>query len=250
LNGLADARPLRGRPHWWAVLAVALALMALVAASATGNRVGSRSGRDAGGVHREASRTTTTTSSGPGSANASGSAAGPSPGTASGSTSGTAKSTGAGPTVSTALPPASAAGGSSAGDAGTTLTGTGVGTTTTAPVTTTTIATSDPGVGSSPTKSSTHEVTEQGYLAPPDDAEVDYPFSASGSDTVSATWSSPVSLDLTVTCPDADRTLSAVSSVTIVLPDAQGSCQAVLSEPADEDATVTYSLTIGPSDDS
>jgi len=91
--------------------------------------------------------------------------------------------------------------------------------------------------------------TEQGYLQPPDDVSAVYPIQASGSLSVSATWPTTTLLSLSVTCPDATQSDSGSAAVAITLPLANGDCQATLSEPSTEDATVAYVVTIGAADE-
>jgi hypothetical protein len=128
-----------------------------------------------------------------------------------------------------------------ASQASTTALPTGAGTTTTT-VTSTTVGS---GVGSSPAQPD-DRTSEQGYLEPPDDTSAVYPFTADGPTQVSATWSTTTTLSLSITCPSGTQTEEGSSTVTVTSPDAQGSCQATLSEPDNQSATVTYSLTIGP----
>jgi hypothetical protein len=214
-TGALRARPLRGRPHWWAVLAVALSLMALLAA-ASGSSPGVR-GTGHPGValdlpaqlpraHPAQSASTTTTTLGAMAhdlRSLSGASA-------------------LGPTaVVSALQPST-------------------GTTTTTSVTTTTVGS---GVGSGP---SPQNRTQQGYLQPPDNTSAMYAFTADGPTRVSASWATADTMSLSVTCPNGTVTEQGSSSVTITTAATSGSCQATLSEPASDTSTESYSITIEP----
>jgi hypothetical protein len=102
------------------------------------------------------------------------------------------------------------------------------------------------GSGSAPESASASTQTEHGYLQSPDDTSVIYAFSASGPTLVAAQWSTDTTLSLTVVCPSGTQSADGASSVQLTLANPHGSCQATLSEPTNEDATLTYSMTIGP----
>jgi len=215
-TGGRRARPARGRPHWWAVLAVSLALMALVAATAASHPSRSRARAPEAAV-------TSTTQGSPDPATDSPHAVSPAPPPAAGDTT----------FARTALTPPSSTPDTTSG------------TTTSVPETTTTAGSGD---GTSPLQSSAHALTQQGYLQPPDDSSADYPFTASGPVRVSASWPTTTNLSLSVTCPSGTETADGSLTVTVMLPTAAGNCQATLSESDTETATVSYSLTIGPAD--
>jgi hypothetical protein len=120
-------------------------------------------------------------------------------------------------------------------------------TTTTSTVSTPTAAVvSGSGSGSNPTGANAGQETEQGYFEPPQDTSVVYTFSASGPTLLAVQWPTSTTLDLAVTCPSGTQQTEGVSSLRLTLADPHGSCQATLSEPTTEDATLTYSMTIGP----
>lgn len=219
-TGALRARPLAGRPHWWAVLAVSLSLMALLAATSV-----RRSGVS-GPTHHEVTL-------GP---RALRSATHPVP-----TTTTTLAATAPAPARDLTSPSgASGGGGSTLGRAAVVSTlEPGKGTTTTS-VTTTTVGS---GVGSGPSPQSR---TQQGYLQPPDNTSAIYPFTADGPTRVSATWASSDTLTLVVTCPSGTATQQGSSSVSLTTAATPGSCQATLSEPASDASTVSYDITIGP----
>jgi hypothetical protein len=215
-TGALRARPLRGRPHWWAVLAVALSLMALLAATSSSGPGVTRPGHHGVALNPPAPQTpahgaplgsTTTTTTAASAAHDLGS---PSAGHALGPTA-----------VVSALQPATA-------------------TTTTTSVTTTTVGS---GVGSGP---SPQTRTQQGYLQPPDNTSAMYTFTADGPTQVSVSWATADTLLLSVTCPSGTVNEQGSSSVTITTADTSGQCQATLSEPASDSSTVSYDITIEP----
>lgn len=230
-TGFSDGRRprvARGRPNWWVILAVSLALMALLVATA-GNpkRVprgdaahgianaqssdSHRSGDVASGSARSTSTvrstTTTTTTTAPGAANA--------------STAATALTSTRGPTVPTTVPPAAAP------------------VTTTIPVvvpsTTTTVG--SPSVGSG---------SHQGVIEPPAQRSSSVGFTGTGAMQVSVVWSGPTYLTMQVSCPSGSQNVGGSSAMQASLPDASGSCLATVSEPTSESIALTYTITIGP----
>jgi hypothetical protein len=199
----------RGRPTWWVILAVALALMALVAATATRSS-------SAGSAHRprtDASATTTTTTKG-----------------ATGST-----------TVPT-LGGVTAPGGTSG------LSGLGTidqGSVTHPTATSTTVAAAAP-TTSTTQAPSTAGTSYPGFLQPPQDSSATYGFTGQGSTRISATWSDATYLTLNVTCSGFNQSTGGSSALSMQVPDAQGACQAILSETASETDTLSYTLVIDP----
>jgi hypothetical protein len=219
-TGPVRARPVRGRPHWWVVLAVTLALMALVTAASTGrqSRIGAQPYQAAQpGRHPTsntvAPRPTVTTST-----------------NSSSSTVIEQSATQPVTTTRTTSPPTVVA----------------TSTPTTVVATTTTTSTAGSGTGNSPMQTSAKN--DQGFLEPPDDTTAIYTFNGTGLTTVTVTWTPQVELTLTATCADGTQSGEGGGSLELTLPDAQGACQLTLSEPASESADVTYSLTITPSD--
>jgi hypothetical protein len=199
------SRPARGRPTWWVVLAVSLALMALIAATAA------RTGRSAGGPllpHRDAVSSTTTTSH---------------PGSASVPTS-----------VTTPVSTPSFAGGSTAAA----ISHTPAITTTSVPVapSTTTTAGGPPPTGS----------TYPGYLQPPQTSSTIYAFSGQGPTRISVTWSGATYLTMSVTCSGFNQSTGGSSAMSMSIPNAQGACQAAVSEPTTENDTLSYTIAIDP----
>jgi hypothetical protein len=65
---------------------------------------------------------------------------------------------------------------------------------------------------------------------------------------VSATWSSTLSLSLTVSCPEETQTEEGPSSLTIPLADATGACEVTLKELVVQYDAISYTLTVSPVD--
>jgi hypothetical protein len=222
----------RIRPPWWAVLALSVSLLALVAAATSGHSNPTR-GRAAAPDHatnpHESGSTalppTTTTTTEP--------AAGPSTVTP--------------PT----LPPSSPATTSPtegvrvvARQTSDTTT-----TTTTAPTTATTATATTAAAGVSSLAAAVQPVTPitmSGALQQPDDASASYPFTGVGSMEVSASSTSSAPLLLTVTCPAGTVDGAGSSFISVVIPDADGPCELVLKETEVQYDAVPYTVTIGP----
>ncbi len=225
----------RGRPNWWVILAVSLALMALLVATAGNGPPASRHGRalasapasrsgrpadpgdagDAGApasTHAPRTTTTTTTTSAP--------AASPDE-VASGTPLLSTRTFGATVTAPPAPAPAPAP----------------VVTTTVPPTTTTTSASAS--VPSDRTQT-------QGYIDPPLQTSSSYGFTGTGAMEISVLWSGATYLTLEVTCPDGSESVGGTSAMAASVPDARGSCLAAVNEPSSESAALTYTITIGP----
>jgi hypothetical protein len=201
----------RGRPTWWVILAVALALMALVAATATRSS-------SAGPAHRP--RT----------------AAGPTTTTTSKDSTGEIGSTTV-PTLGGVTSPGGASGLSGLGavDQGSV----------THPTTSTTVAAAPP--TTSTTQAPSAEGTSYpGFLQPPQDSAATYGFTGQGSTRISATWSDTTYLTLNVTCSGFNQSTGGSSALSMQIPDARGACQAILSESTGETDTLSYTLVIDP----
>jgi hypothetical protein len=211
----------RIRPHWWAVLAVAVSLLALVAA--TSGRPKTSVGLAAApgpSAHRQSGPTTTappstsTTTTGPQ----------PGPSTVTPATSSTVS--GSGSTVVThvlarqSTPPTP---------------------TTTTPTTATT------GGGSvAAAVQAVVPVPFRGELQQPDDASASYVFSGSGAMQVSASSTLAVPLLLTVTCTAGAVQQAGSSLVSVVVPNADGPCNVVLKETVVQYVAVPYIITVRP----
>jgi hypothetical protein len=65
---------------------------------------------------------------------------------------------------------------------------------------------------------------------------------------VSASWSSTLSLSLTVSCPAGVQTKEGPSSLTISLADATGACEVTLKETVVQYDAIPYTLTVSPVD--
>jgi cytoskeletal protein RodZ len=231
-RGPRGNRPLRIRPHWWAVLAVSLSLLALVAATAGQPRgpdhhrtvAAPSNGRPATSSTTSTSASTTTTAPGLGAGLVTPSTSSPAIAPETSSATGGAK-----PQVVTSLsatPPSA--------PAATT-------TTTTAPPSGSTVAAAPP-----PPAPVTVTVTEYGDLQYPYDATATRPFVGAGSMRVTATWPTTPTVSLTVTCPAGTLTSKGSLSVTVLVPDADGPCTYTLKELLVQYAAVSYTLTIAP----
>ena len=226
------SRAAQGRPNWWVILAVSLALMALLVATsgssppplrhhgalATATTGDPRHGEVAPGrgagatrVQTQAAPTTTSTSD-------------PRPAPMTPATSDSSLLAAGSPGAGT--PPG---------------TGPGVPTTTTV-ATTTTTTTSASSAASQPAD----RMQTQGYLDPPLQTSNGYGFTGTGAMQVSVLWSGTTYLTMSVTCPNGNQDVGGTSAMEASLPDATGSCRATVSEPSSESAALTYTITIGP----
>lgn len=223
LTNLASgrARPQRIRPHWWAVLAVSLSLLALVAAATSdhsngrGGKTASRDGQAA--PHAPTSRSTSTPT--------------------------TTTTTTTLPSVVTPTTSASTVDSVNAPDTTRVVTKASI----TAPATTTTTtapATKGSAIGAAPAQPAPQTLT--GDLQQPDDASANYAFTGSGAMRISVSWSPTTTLSLFVSCPDGSQTAEGASSVAVVLPDADGACELTLKETLVQYNAVSYTLTIAP----
>jgi hypothetical protein len=221
--GRPRAQPTRGRPNWWVILAVSLALMALMAATSASTRGSENFGRRVQSLNsaqvtpsRHAHGAVTTSSAG---AQGKGTTLPSVPTT----TTVPAARLGAGASgaVSTTVPPSA--------------------TTTTVAAAATAGTSAGPG-GTTPSD----RTTNSGTLQPPSDPSNSYGFTGHGPMQVSVTWGDSTYLTLTVTCPNASQGNGGTSAMAVSLPDAEGACRATVSEPTSENTPVTYSITIGP----
>lgn len=224
-NGAVGVQPTRRiRPHWWAVLAVSVSLLALVAA--TSSHPNTSAGPAA--AHRPSARHQST------------------PTTATPTTTTTTTTTTEvqqGP--NTVTPPTSSSSPGSASTVGAHV----VVRESTATSTTTTTTTTTATTGGSSVAAAVQPVTplvEPGDLQQPDDASASYPFTGVGSMRVSASSTSTVPLLLTVTCPEGTVDQAGSSLVAVVIPNADGPCDVVLKETVVQYVAVPYTLTIGP----
>ena len=215
----------RIRPHWWAVLAVSVSLLALVAAtSGHPDATGSRAAASRASAPRHTSSSTA-------------------PPSTTSTTATTTTEPGRG--QSTVIPPTSpstAAAASSTEAARVVVRAAGPTPTTT----TTTAAAPADGAGVAAPVQTVAPTELSGNLQQPDDASASYPFTGAGSMEVSASSTSSVPLLLTVTCPQGTVDQAGSSSVSVVIPDADGPCDLVLKETVVQYVAVPYTLTIGP----
>jgi len=222
-------RVVRGRPNWWVILAVSLALMALLVAT-TGNTP--RTDKHRHGV-ADAPADAQHTSLAPGTSPGATSCSRQSPATttttttAARATSDTTRST----TSLLSSPPSRE----------------GVTPTTEPPsVTTTTVApattTPTPAAATPPND----RTQTQGILNPPQQRSNSFAFTGNGPTTISVIWSGSTYLTLDVSCPNGSQNAGGTAAMAVTLPNASGSCLATVSEPASESTALTYTITIGP----
>jgi hypothetical protein len=218
------ARSARSRPHWWVVLAVSLSLLALVAARSAAPQ----------GTHD------------PGHAGSPGVAAAGGIGAASPPTTGDPTAA-AGSTVGgdPVTPPTSATVASPAPAFTSTVGSGGAATAHTTPTTTTTTV-APSGTAAAPMQPSAQSETYTGDLQYPDDSSATYSFTGSGSMEVSASWSGPYILSLSVSCPSGTQSSQGPSPVTVVMTDGTGACVTTLKETQVQYNAVGYTLNIGP----
>jgi hypothetical protein len=229
-----------GRPNWWVILAVSLALMALLVAVAGTAPHASRGRKDA---------IADAPSSDPARSTAGGTVRGPAPqrGTAAASTvttvTGGEKSAAPAPTTTSTI-------------SATTSTTSSVlvphafaaadGTTTTEPPATTTTVAGGPLTPAPTSSGASDDMQTQGYLDPPLQTSNGYGFTGTGDMEISVVWSGSTYLTMAVSCPSGSQTVGGTSAMAASLPDATGSCRATVSEPSSESVSLTYTITIGP----
>jgi hypothetical protein len=73
-----------------------------------------------------------------------------------------------------------------------------------------------------------------------------YSFTGTGAMQVSVVWSGNTYLTLVVSCPTDSQSVGGTSAMAANLPNAVGACMATVSEPANESAALSYTITIGP----
>ena len=223
------SRVAQGRPNWWVILAVSLALMALLVATAgTSPHPLRRSGAPASAAtgdlrHADAhgaggrskvpavarSATTTTTTS-----------------------------------IPHPMPAASATSGSSLLSARSL--GAGAPPSTVPSVTTTTLATPTTTTTSPTASQPADRMQTQGYLDPPLQTSNGYGFTGTGAMQISVLWSGTTYLTMSVSCPNGSQNVGGTSAMEASLPNASGNCRATVSEPSSESTALTYTITIGP----
>jgi hypothetical protein len=226
-NGAVGGPTRRIRPHWWAVLAVSVSLLALVAATSghPNTPVGTAAAHSPSALHPARSKTA--------------------PPTTSTSTSTTTTEPEQGPDSVT--PPTSASLPGSSSTAGARVVVRQSPSVSTTPSTTATTTTSS---GSSVAVAAAVQpvlpVKYGGNLQQPDDASASYAFAGTGSMQVSASSTSTAPLLLTVTCQAGPVSEAGSSFVSVVIPNADGPCDVVLKETVVQYVAVPYTLTIGP----
>lgn len=217
----------RIRPHWWAVLAVSVSLLALVAATsghpnATGARAAARDAPANPYQSRSTAPTATTTTT-------------------------TTEPEGGPSTVTAPTPPPPSQSTSSTEGARVVVRQLSA-TTPTTTTSTTTTTTAAPAAGSNVAAAvqTATPITMSGALQQPDLASASYPFTGVGTMRVSASSTSSAPLLLTVTCPAGTLDEAGSSFVSVVIPNADGPCDLVLKETVVQYVAVPYTLTIGP----
>ncbi len=221
-----------GRPHWWALLAVTLALMALVAALSP---------------HGPARPTTALHQADPAPLGGGGTEAGAAPPTTSPAPAGTSVT----PSPTERTGPVLAAGGAPSTTAPT------------APTTTSSVVTGPPvsttATGTPSTPSTTAPTTAptvptglgpvlEGYLQYPQNIKAIYTVNpGSGITAIGATWTGMAALSLSSECPSATQSTTGPSGLTVPVSTAGGGCTVVLAEPPDTDGTASYVLAVASS---
>ena len=222
-------RVVRGRPNWWVILAVSLALMALLVATA-------------GNTPRPGERR-------PGVADAPADAQHTSlaPGTSPGATSGARQSPATTTTTTTAARATSDTTRSTTSLLSSPPSREGVTPTTEPPsVTTTTVAPATTTTTTAAATSPNDRTQTQGILNPPQQRSNSFAFTGNGPTTISVIWSGSTYLTLDVSCPNGSQNAGGTAAMAVTLPNASGSCLATVSEPASESTALTYTITIGP----
>jgi hypothetical protein len=216
----------RGGPNWWVVLAVSLALIAVLVATA---------GTTPRSLRPRALSATSASDARRGAAPAAGDRAVPTTTTTSTATSSPPADAAAPIGTSSSLFAATPSVGHAASSGAPSVT------TTTVPVTTTTA----PSQGSSQ-QPATSSRQYEGYLNPPLQTSQAFVFTGAGATDVSVVWSGTTYLTMVVSCPTGGQTVGGTSAMQATLPDAAGSCRATVSEPSSESTTLTFTITIGP----
>ncbi len=104
---------------------------------------------------------------------------------------------------------------------------------------TTTTSTTASTIGSAPAPQ-----TRSGDLQQPYVASATYPFTGAGAMRISANWSPNDSLSLLVSCPNGSQTAVGTSSAAVVIADADGPCDLTLKIMLVQYDVVSYTLTI------
>jgi len=225
------ARAAEGRPNWWVILAVSLALMALLVATSP--------------APDRAPRHVAT--SAPGSDGRPSARRGPPTGTGhpGGRALGTTTTTALTATTVTGAPPDTAPSGSALTSDRRGLGGsTGAAPAAPASVSTTTTTTA-PAAAGSPAVPADRTQT-QGYLDPPLTTSNTFAFTGLGAMEISAVWSGATYLTMEVDCPGASQNAGGSGAMATTLVDASGSCTATVSEPSTESVPLSYTMAIGP----
>lgn len=213
----------RGRPNWWVILAVSMALMALLAATSAGSH-------GSGPLHPQTQASDTSRVGAGRTARHNSAPRGTAPTTV--------PSSALRPPTTTTTPLPTATLPRPAGSLV-------AASTTTIPPATTTVPTTVTAASDQSTPSD--RTTDQGNLQPPEDASTGFSFQGAGAEEVSVSWGNDVYLSLAVTCPNASQSAGGSSAMAVSLPDAQGTCEATVSEPSSEDTALSFTITIGPS---
>ncbi len=223
-----------GRPHWWGVLAVSLALMALVAAlSAPARHTVATPGGPTGSAQPESrapgAPTRGRVPSGPTTGGADPGPVIPTTQPGSGRAPPIATVSSPGSTTATTSPPSTTAASvpSTVAPPGTT--------TTTAPAVPAPTTTTPPAVETE---------SQPGNLEYPDNVSAQYPIDSGGGVSVVADFSGAPALDLSVSCPGGQADRDGASGVSVSVGGPAGPCTVEISEPSPQSAPVSYTLTV------
>jgi hypothetical protein len=111
---------------------------------------------------------------------------------------------------------------------------------------TTTTTTVPPTAGVAVTTPAPGIPRQYGSLQQPDDASASFAFTGEGSMVVAVSWTPSTTLSLTVTCPSGAQVQQGTTTISMVIPDAEGPCDLSLKEMLVESVPVSYTFTIGP----
>lgn len=91
---------------------------------------------------------------------------------------------------------------------------------------------------------STTSATNNGYLQYPDNISASYQVQGAASEKATATWSGSINLTLSISCPGGSQTLTGASGISVSASSEQQQCSVTLSEPTGYTNTTPYPYTI------
>ena len=84
----------------------------------------------------------------------------------------------------------------------------------------------------------------QGYFESPWVVSTTYPISGDGSLAATATWSQPIEMTLTVSCPLSDKSETGGSGISVTMTQPDTSCSVSLTEPFNTPGVVDYAIEV------